>query len=236
MKIEALASSSSGNLYRISQGGHAPILLECGIPIAKLKAKLNYKLSEVCGCLLTHSHSDHSLAASDILKCGVPLYASQGTVDALSLSGHNLHIVEVKQPGQPGKWFFVGDWSCLAFPTVHDTVGSCGFIVKCDDEALVFATDTQYVHDRFNGLTHVLIECNWSFETLDPDLEPFRKKRLLATHMGLHETKRFLESNDLSKVQEIHLIHLSSGNGDGPYFRDEIQKLTGIPTYLQGDA
>jgi phosphoribosyl 1,2-cyclic phosphodiesterase len=53
--IKTLASGSSGNAYHISDG-KANVLIECGIPIAKIKQGLNYRLSEVEGVLISHEH------------------------------------------------------------------------------------------------------------------------------------------------------------------------------------
>jgi phosphoribosyl 1,2-cyclic phosphodiesterase len=48
----------------------------------------------------------------------------------------------------------------------------------------------------------------------------------------LEQVKEFLKANDLSKVQQIVLIHLSDGNSDEALFKTEIQKLTGKPVYV----
>ena len=54
--------------------------------------------------------------------------------------------------------------------------------------------------------------------------------------MELKTVKDFLSANDLSKVIEIHLIHLSSANSDAERFRKEIQAITGKPVYIAGGA
>jgi hypothetical protein len=43
-----------------------------------------------------------------------------------------------------------------------------------------------------------------------------------------------MQANDLSKVQEIWLLHLSDGNSDADRFKREIQELTGKPVYVAG--
>jgi phosphoribosyl 1,2-cyclic phosphodiesterase len=58
------------------------------------------------------------------------------------------------------------------------------------------------------------------------------KRRLLKTHLSIDNAKDFLRANDLSRVQEIHLIHLSDGNSDEARFKREIQALTGKPVYV----
>ena len=55
MNIKVIGSGSSGNCYRIDDGKTA-LLIECGLPIKKIKEKLNFNLTGICGCLLSHSH------------------------------------------------------------------------------------------------------------------------------------------------------------------------------------
>ena len=43
-----------------------------------------------------------------------------------------------------------------------------------------------------------------------------------------------LEANDLSKLEEIHLIHLSSNNANATYIKQSIQEVTGVPVYVGG--
>jgi phosphoribosyl 1,2-cyclic phosphodiesterase len=55
MEIKVLASGSSGNCYRISNESGA-FLIECGLTIRKIKEGLNFRLSEIDFCLISHSH------------------------------------------------------------------------------------------------------------------------------------------------------------------------------------
>lgn len=41
-----------------------------------------------------------------------------------------------------------------------------------------------------------------------------------------------LKANDLSKVREIWLLHLSDGNSDAERFKREVMELTGKPVYI----
>ena len=55
---------------------------------------------------------------------------------------------------------------------------------------------------------------------------------VLRSHFSLENVKEFLQANDLSKVQEIWLLHLSDGNSDAERFKREIQELTGKVVYI----
>ena len=157
---------------------------------------------------------------------------SQGTAEALGLSGHRLHIIKAKQQ------FRIGTWTILPFETQHDAAEPLGFLLANQyGEKLLYATDTYYIRYRFRGLTHIMIETNYSMDILKRNVEaglvePALKTRILKSHFSLENVKKFLQANDLSKVQEIWLLHLSDNNSDAESFKREIQELAGKPTYI----
>lgn len=55
MNFQPFYSSSEGNLYRLTDGDSS-ILLECGVPMAKIKQALGFKLHDVSACLISHGH------------------------------------------------------------------------------------------------------------------------------------------------------------------------------------
>jgi len=225
MDFRALYSSSKANLYRIDDG-RTPLLLECGVRVREMKIALNFELSKIQGCLLTHSHLDHSRGAEELMRYGVDLYCSKETAETLGLTGHRLHIIEAL------KQFRVGTWTVKAFESEHDCPGSFGYLLFSGDEKLLFLTDSFYCRYRFAGLSIIAVECNYNPETLSPDIEPSVKNRLYKSHFSLENVKKFLLANDLSRVSEIHLLHLSQDNSDADLFCMEIQKLTGKPVYV----
>lgn len=229
-----LASGSKGNAYLISDGV-TQILLECGISIKRIRKGLDFRLSEVKACLVTHEHGDHSKAITDVLRAGIDIYTSPGTIGALGLENHRLRPVKDKQS------FEVGTWQVIAFDTQHDAKEPLGFLLhsKATSERLVFATDTYYVRYKFPRLTHVMIECNYASDILQANVDaglvhPAMRKRLLTSHFSLDNVKEFLKANDLSQVREIWLLHLSDGNSDAERFKKEIMELTGKPTFIAG--
>ena len=227
MNIKVLASSSSGNCYRISDG-YTTLLLECGISFKKIREGLGFRLSEVDGCLISHEHKDHSKAAEDIARAGIDIYLSKGTKEAIGLDGHRIKVVKALDQ------FRIGTFTILPFDTQHDAAEPLGYLVYSNKtkEKLLFATDTYYIRYKFQGLTHIMVECNYASDILYDNIEKGLvpeglKNRLLRSHFSLPNVKKFLQANDLSKVEEIYLLHLSSGNSDEARFKREIQELTG---------
>ena len=56
MKFTPIASSSRGNCYIVEAEGNKPLLIEAGIPIKKIREALNFGLSNLAGCLISHEH------------------------------------------------------------------------------------------------------------------------------------------------------------------------------------
>ena len=88
MEIRSLASSSKGNCYRVTDG-NAPLLLECGIPIKDIQRGLDFGLSEIQGCLISHEHKDHAKALKDLSSRGIDIFASSGTLNTFNISWHS---------------------------------------------------------------------------------------------------------------------------------------------------
>jgi phosphoribosyl 1,2-cyclic phosphodiesterase len=225
IEIKSLASGSSGNAYRVSDS-KTPLLLECGISYKKLQEGLEFRLSEIEGCLVTHSHLDHSKESEKLFSSGIDVYMSKGTADKLNLKSHRLKIIKAHEQ------FNINDWSILPFDVHHDDPEPLNFLIQKGEEKLVYLTDTFYCKYKFNDLNYIMIECNYSKKILDENIAAgkvpmIHRNRLLKSHFSLQNVKDFLKANDLSKVREIWLLHLSDRNSNAKLFKEEIQELTG---------
>ncbi|MGM0806487.1 MAG: MBL fold metallo-hydrolase [Bacillota bacterium] len=231
IEIKAFGSSSAGNCYHITDG-KTPLLLEAGIKFKEVQRQLNFQTSSIAGCLISHEHGDHCKAIKEVLKVGINCYMSAGTAEALGNKHHRIHTVTSKQP------FRIGTWNILPFDVQHDVAEPYGFLLANESgEKVLFATDTYYIRYKFKGLTHILVECNYSMDILNANIAQGRtpavmKKRLMRSHFSLENVKEFLKANDLSKVQEIWLLHLSDSNSNQDEFKKEIMQLTGKMVYV----
>lgn len=189
-------------------------------------------MSEVAGCLVTHEHGDHCKSIKDVLKAGIDCYMSAGTAEVIGVEHHRIKHVSAK------KQFTLGTWTIMPFDVQHDVSEPLGFLLANQaGEKLLFATDTYYIKYRFEGLTHVMVECNYSMKILIENIATGRvpavmKRRLMQSHFSLENVKDFLLANDLKKVQEIWLLHLSDTNSDESLFKKEVQELTGKMVYV----
>src|SRR5690625_5285319 len=143
--IKTLASGSKGNCYHITDGS-TPILIECGIKFKDIQIALDFKTSNIAGCLVSHEHKDHSKGIKDVLQAGIDVYASQGTIEQEDIKHHRLKPIESK------KQFKIGTWTVLPFDVQHDAAEPFGFLLQSQNGGkLLFATDTYYIKYRFKG-------------------------------------------------------------------------------------
>ncbi len=229
MVIQTIASSSKGNCYLLDDG-KTQILIEAGITFNKLIRKVN--ISNISGVLVSHEHSDHAKGINDLIRRGKKVYTAKETFDSLNIQNPTLYAKHLKKH----ELQMIGTFAIIPFSTQHDAANPLGFLIKSlyTTEVLVFATDTYYVKDTFKGLNYIMIECNYSNDILEQNksISKTQKNRLYKSHFELENVKEFLRNQDLSKVKEIYLMHLSNANSDELRFKNEIMALTGIPTIV----
>ena len=232
MNIKIIASSSKGNCYLIDDN-KTFLLLEAGIPIKQIMAGCDFKLNMVQGCLITHEHKDHSKAANDMIKRGIDIYTSLGTISACGLTGHRIHAVKAQEV------FLIGSFTVMAFDVQHDAKEPLGFLIYSEytGEKLLFFSDSFYIKYRFPGLTHIMCECNYSLELMMDSVHrgyipATLAPRIMKSHMSLEHLIQMLQANDLSNVKQIYLLHMSENNSDPQRFKEEVQKATGVEVYV----
>lgn len=228
MKIDIIASGSSGNCYKISNEDTA-LLIECGIPYKKIQQALNFKVTDIDGVLVSHEHVDHSKACKNLLKAGVDLYMTKGTKEALKLDSHR-----IKTFNQYHLYLDleIGSFKIKPFKTVHDAREPVGFVIydSLAREELVFITDTQYSIYNFSP-DYLMVEINYDRETINenPGLNDKLRERIKENHMSLETAINLLERSDLSRLKKIYVMHLSDRNSDAEYIKKSLQELTGVP-------
>ena len=219
MKFEALASSSSGNAYVVTDRD-TRILLECGVSHKKLQKLSGFSLNEFQACLVSHEHKDHAKAVTDLISRGMAVYMSPGTAEALETDAVNL-IEHMEQ-------FNVGSLDIVPFTTFHDAAEPLGFLIKSrvDGDVLAFATDTVNLRYKFPGLNILAIEANYDKHILER-CEKMPEKvryRITNSHMEIDTLCDYLRSLDLSQCREIHLLHLSDATSHEGHFLNKVAR------------
>ncbi|MBO6280463.1 MAG: MBL fold metallo-hydrolase [Bacilli bacterium] len=205
MFFNIVGSGSKGNATLVFSKG-TTLLIDMGVPLERLKAELNqYNKTEkdIDGVLVTHNHTDHIRG----IKAFSPkkIYALAKTVPG-SLS----NVVSLFSP------FYIGDMKITAFPTSHDAINPCGYIIEADGEKLVYMTDTgcyfsentKYVKNP----TFLIIESNHDIQKLLHTNRPMLLIQRIMSDVGhlCNEDSAFATLEIIGEnTKEIILAHLS---------------------------
>ena len=231
MELICLGSSSKGNCY-ILKSSTDSLIVECGLPLIEMKKAIDFNIGSVAGCVVSHQHRDHSKYLPEYLKCGIHVLTLADVFDSFNLK-HRAFCQEI----QPMHGYMVGGFKVIALPVVHD-VPCLGFVIEHSEMGkLLFITDTMMLEYRIAGLSHIMIEANYSDELLEDAISTGHtvsstRERLLESHMEIKTTEQILRTTDLSAVNEVVLLHLSGRNSDNEQFRTRIKKAVGKPVYV----
>lgn len=193
------------------------------------KKALGFNLQKVRGCIVTHRHSDHSKYAAEYASAGIRVLALADVLEAKGITRNGMAI-------QLGNAYRLGGFVVTPFEVRHD-VPCVGFVVQHSEcGKVVFITDTYACQYRFKGVTHYLLEANYSDEILAANIENGSvpvgmRDRLLTSHFELQNSIRYLLASDRSQLQKVVLIHLSDGNSNEAQFVQAVREATGKPVY-----
>lgn len=237
MQIEVLSTGSIGNCYRIKTG-QTTLLIECGLPYKKIQKLLNFQVSGLDACIISHSHGDHAKAVKDLMKAGVTCYTSKGTAETLDLKGRRLRTFQ-KTSEDDYKIEKIKDLLIKPFKAIHDVKESVNFYIKNTraNESLMFVTDTAYLEYKIPNIDYLMLECNYIKKVLDENvkngvLNASLRNRIVNNHMSLETAKEALKQADLSRCKRIYLLHLSDKNSNAYEIKQQVQELTGCEVWI----
>ncbi len=159
---------------------------------------------------------------------------TNGTMLAIDYESHRLSTIKAKQELR------IGTWSIIPFDIEHDAKEPVGFLLRSSlGYKILYVTDTKYLKYKFSGLTHMMLEVNYIYVQMQENVKngaihQALANRIMDSHFSLEHAIDMLNSNDLSKLQAIHLIHLSSQNSNANEIKTQIQETTGVPVYVGG--
>lgn len=215
MNFKQIHSGSSGNMYLVTANNGKRLIIDPGVSWAKVQNGLDYRMHNIVGCLLSHSHGDHAKSVDQIMKAGIEVYSSKETFDALGIHGRRSNAIKERC------LIRLNGIDVLSFYTQHDdTPGSMGFIIKADGQFLLFATDTRSLPKFKHQFSIICIECNYDPEIMskrvdDGELTRCVAERTMMNHMGKGTLVTYLKDFcNLDICTEIHLLHMSSENID----------------------
>jgi phosphoribosyl 1,2-cyclic phosphodiesterase len=234
MRFITLSSDSSGNGYLLRSNSGEALIIEAGVKLSQVKKALDFDLTKIIGCIISHSHNDHAKYLKEYLNAGIRCYMNEDTKNECLGQNHQQNVRLLNEREQKA----IGDeYLIKPFLLEHD-VKNYGYLIHHYESGLIcFITDTNYCHYTFKGLNNILIEANYSNEIIDKNLldgtaRLYIRNRILTYHMEFETTKEFLRANDLSKVNNIVLLHLSMDNSNSKQFKKEVIELTGKQVFI----
>lgn len=225
MYVKCLGTGSKGNCYALVDKLGNILLLDVGIPVKEIKIGIDFQISKVVGALLSHTHKDHSLAAYDLDKMGIPIiapYMGKPKTDYLK--------------GFVVRYFALTD-SEGRFVHSNADGSECpvyGFFITSDVEPLrmVYITDCEFCKYRFSELDTLLLGINYMDSKIDNE-EETKKRHILNGHMSLDTGVEFIKVCDREKtLRNVVICHMSESNSDEQIFGNEIRKVTDSNIYF----
>ena len=229
-RLITVGSNSAGNAYALDAGGEI-LLLEAGCKTADMKKAIDYRLSDVVGCIVTHEHGDHCKYATEYAKFGVDVYGPQDIADKKTFPFDKFHALTAE------KTYHIGNFDVVPFDNYHDCE-IYGYLIRHNDMGtMLFSTDSYKIGMTLRGVDHFLIEANYSDEILkenvwNGNINKAQADRIMLSHMSLDYCIQYLRDCEASKsAKTITLCHLSERNSDAKLFRDTVAGAFGIPVY-----
>lgn len=170
---------------------------------------------------------DHAKSIPDAIGSGMKVYSTydvaekyKGVVPLKEMSGYK-----------------IGGYKVFVIPAKHD-VPCYAYVVEHKDMGkLLFVTDTMMLEYKVAGLNHIMIEANYSDEIVDKNIDKgyipsSMRDRLMTTHFSIDNAIGMLKANDLSHVNNIVLLHLSSIDSNEDEFHKKVTQATGKTVYV----
>lgn len=231
MRLICVNSNSSGNAYALDAGGEI-LLLEAGIKMAEVQKLIDYRLTDVVGCIVTHEHGDHAKYSTEYANLGVDIFGPQSLEENRKFPYGKFSVLRDSVTKNIGKFRVV------PFHNYHD-VEIYGYLINHPDcGTILFSTDSYKLGMTLRGINHFLIEANYEDSILKENvrngsINKAQSDRIMLSHMSLNYCINYLRDCEAEKsARTITLCHLSERNSDPEIFRNTVAGAFGVPTYI----
>ena len=210
MELCSIASGSSGNCICVGSDD-CHVLIDAGISGKRIENGLNsidLKTEEMKGVLVSHEHIDHISGLGVIARrYGLPIYATEGTIDAIlntkSVGKIDESLFHAITPEQP---FEIGDLLIEPISISHDAA---------DPVVTDLGTYDENIIHKIKNLDVLLLEANHDVHMLQVGSYPYQLKQRILGEKG--HLSNELSGQLLGEVLHDHfntviLGHLSKEN------------------------
>ena len=240
MRVISLGSGSSGNAVVI-QSGQSIVLVDAGFSprvLADRLRKAGIAPESVQAVLLTHEHSDHAGGAvAFAARYDIPLVSDPRTLKVV-FTGPSMPLVGDRSVATieriemaVGASSSLGTLGVRSFPTSHDAVAPCGFVISSSAWQVCIVTDTgetgEPVIEAMRGAHLVIIEANHDRERLLAGPYPLHlKRRILSStgHLSNQQASEALTRTLDDGPRWVWLAHLSRTNNTPDLARTQVRE------------
>ena len=216
MQAKVIASGSKGNCT-IILCDTTNIIIDMGISYLTLKKCLeenSLSFDSFSGVLLTHCHNDHTKGIASLLKhTNLKVYLPEEMYESVK------EIIPYSKCIFIPDEFEINDVEIELIHTSHDAPASVGFIIKHNNNSLVYVTDTGYINRKYLAKMKekdlYIIESNHDEKMLmDGPYPRFLKERVISDrgHLSNKTTASYLKRLVGPNTKNIILAHLSEKN------------------------
>lgn len=208
MKILCI-NTNKENCYALINEGRV-LLLDAGVGKKKMIASLHNAgvenvIPSIAGCLVTHSHGDHSKCVKDLVGFGVDVF---GPVD-----------VKETIVCYDGNTYSGNGFTFRVIEVPHDMGVHCfAYSIEFGRKHILYATDLSYF-PATAGLPHydlILLENNWNAKGMMESGLHFKvKQRIKGTHLQDAVCHRMIVQDKLFSFDRCLFVHRS-----GTTYRD----------------
>lgn len=217
MKLKCIATGSKGNCYTLTSNNGETLILDCGIPIKEIKKGLNWDIRNVVGCIVSHTHSDHSKSVKDFENMGIPILAPYLGNSCKSMNMGEFTVKPFDLTTIDGNW------------THTDANGEpCpiyGFLITHREMGrMLYITDCELIKWRFKDINHILLGVNYDKDLIDRD-NTGKANHVFRGHLSIDTACDFVKANYSDSLQNVIMCHLSSENADSDSFVEKMKKV-----------
>lgn len=196
--LYCIGSSSHGNGYIINADGDR-LLLECGVHKDDILSKLAWNVNGV-SALCSHRHKDHSLSIPALQKYCINVYSNEDVALAYP------SVIVMK----PRKMYAIGNFKVMPLEVEHNVPNFAYVIDHPKTGRIVFATDCVDFPYNIKGITTLMLECNYTIDTLQAMAE---NGEVVLTgnehHMEIKQFLNVVRRLNQPTLQRVVLLHLS---------------------------
>jgi phosphoribosyl 1,2-cyclic phosphodiesterase len=230
--VAPLGSGSAGNAYYFESDGTS-ILVDAGFGPRETRRRLEQvgrDIEKLRAIVVTHEHYDHIRGAERIArKYGIPIYLTQGTLDASDIDRAETPTVVFPNDST----FAIGELNIYARRTLHDAADPACFVIEARDGTRVgIASDLGYADDPVvQHLRHcdgLFFESNHDLDMLRMGTYPWSLKRRIMSRFGhlsnddsMHAVQRMIGAD----LKTLCMIHLSQKNNHASIVRDMANRM-----------